>query len=158
MKEIIAVLAFLTMAGCATTPQLSSTQRRALQTRTFEDTNYDNVFRAFKAVLQDDGYIIKNQDFEGGMIQASVQKTDAGAGWARLQGAQNYRTGEGFEVSINLEKLNPKVTESRVTIQKTEQFSLGGQQGREILDQKIYKSLYDKVTVEVNRRKAKGRG
>src|SRR5205814_2233567 len=138
---------------------LSAVQRRALQMRTFEQTSYDNVFRAFKTVLQDEGYILRNQDIAGGLILATIEKTDKGAGfWAALSGNKNYRTGEGFEVSVNLEKINANAVETRMVVQKIDSFSMGGRTGEEILDPEIYKALYDRVRTEVERRKAQGRG
>ena len=132
-------------------------QRRALQTRTFDETSYDNVFKAFKNVLQDEGYIIKNQDFQGGMILATILKADDSSEWlAKINNEQNYRTGEGFEVSISFDRINKKVTETRLTIQKIEQYSMGGSKGYEVLDPPLYKSIYDRVKVEIERRKARG--
>ncbi len=156
MKKIIALLVLV--AACATQPQMSTGQVRAMQMRTFEDTTFDNVFRAFKTVLQDEGYQIKNQDLEGGLIVATIQKTDKMAGWNSFWGGNNsnHRTGEGFEVSVNMEKVG-KVVESRVSVQKVEQFSMGGQQGDVVLEPGIYKSLYEKVNTEVQRRKAQGK-
>lgn len=157
-KALIAGGIVAGMVGCATAPQLSPMQRRSLQMRTFENASYDTVFRAFKTVLQDDGYVITNQDMNGGLIVATIQKTDSGSAfWAAMAGTQNYRTGEGFQLSINLEKLNKNTVESRLIIQKLEQYSMGGQQGHEILDPAMYRSFYDKVRVEVERRKASGR-
>ena len=150
-------LALMTMS-CATMPELSPSQRRAMQSRTFEDASYESVFRAFKTVLQDDGYIIKNQDQPGGLIVASIEKTDKGSIFmAAMNNQSNYRTGEGYEVSVNMEKLNEKTTDSRLTIQKLEDFSQGGKRGSEILDEKLYKTFYDKVKTEVERRKAQGK-
>lgn len=160
LRALVVVGVFAGMVGCATAPQLSPIQRRSLQMRTFDNSSYDNVFRAFKTVLQDDGYVITNQDLNGGLIVANIQKTDnSSAFWAALSGNhnQNYRTGEGFQLSVNLEKINKTTVESRLIIQKLEQYSMGGQQGHEILDPEMYKSFYDKVRVEVERRKASGR-
>ena len=149
------VLCFVT--SCIIAPPMSAPQRRALQTKTFDETSYDNVFKAFKNVLQDEGYIIKNQDYNGGMILATILKADNTSEWfAQMDGKQNYRTGEGFEVSVSFDRINKKATETRLTIQKVEQYSMGGTKGYEILDPKMYKSLYDKITVEIERRKAKG--
>jgi hypothetical protein len=146
------------LLGCVHTAQLSPIQRRQLQMRTFEDASYDTVFRAFKTVLQDDGYVINNQDLSGGLIVAAIQKTDSNSEvWAVIGGWDNYRTGEGFLVSINLEPINDTTTETRLVIQKTEQFSQGGHQGNEILDPQMYKAFFDKVRVEIERRKAAGK-
>jgi hypothetical protein len=158
MRNWLAIAALSAMVGCATAPQLSPAQRRSLQMRTFEHTTYDNVFRAFKTILQDEGYIVKNQDMAGGLILATVEKTDnSGAFFAAMGGHSNYRTGEGFEVSVNLEKINPTTVETRMIIQKIDSYNLGGKQGREILDEQLYKALYDRVKVEVERRKAQGK-
>ena len=150
-------LSLLNLAGCLSAPKLTPQQRRALQVRTFE-TNYNNVFRAAKTVLQDEGYIIKNQDFNGGMILAQ-KETSAGGGasfMAALGGNNNYVTGTGFEVSMSLEKLNKNLTETRLTLQNKTKTNMGGSSGREIVKPEIYKSIYDKLVVEVERRKARG--
>lgn len=159
MKNIVSALALLVFVGCATTPELTPQQRRALQVKTFNDTTYDNVFRAFKTVLQDEGYIIKNQDMQGGLILATIQKTDKGAKFmAIMNGDSNYRTGEGYEVAINFEQINKSTVESRLVVQKLETYSQGGSQGNEILEPTLYQSLYQKVATEVSRRSASGRG
>lgn len=158
VSGILIILGTAVLTGCATTPALSPMQRRAIQTRTFENASYDTVFRAFKTVLQDEGYIIKNQDMTGGLIVATIEHTDrSGAFFAALSGQHQYRTSEAFEVSVNLEEVSKTIVESRMTIQKIDTYNLGGRQGDLILTPGIYKSFYDKVIIEVERRKAKGR-
>lgn len=143
--------------ACASKPQLSAQQRRSLQVRNFKAT-YDTTFRAIKTVLQDEGYVIKNQDMQGGLIVAEKTMTDNSTKfWAALAGAQSYRTGEGFDVSFNLEKLNEASTESRLVIQKHETTNLGGKQGEEILDPILYKTIYQKIQTELARRLASGK-
>jgi hypothetical protein len=157
--SVIALFIGAGLVGCASTPQLSPQQRRSLQMRTFENTSMENVFRAFKTVLQDEGYVIKNQDMNGGLIVAEIQKTDSSSGvWAVLAGAQNYRTGQLFEVSVNLEALNKSTIETRMVLQEKSQMSMGGQQGKEILEPTLYQAVYQKVKTEVERRKAQGKG
>lgn len=159
MKKLLTVVLILA-ASCASKPEMSTAQIRAMQLHDFESTTYENVFRAFKSVLQDQGYQIKNQDLAGGLIVATVQKTDSMAGWHRFWGGNdsNFRTGEGYEVSVNLEKVGKAVVESRVSIQKLEQYNMGGSQGDVILDPEMYKNLYQQVRTEVERRKAQGKG
>lgn len=143
--------------SCATKPQLSAQQRRSLQVRSFKAT-YDNTFRAIKTVLQDEGYVIRNQDMQGGLIVAEKTMTDNSSKfWAALAGSNNYRTGEGFDVSFNLEKLNETSTESRLVIQKHETTNLGGKQGQEILDPELYKTIYQQIQTELARRIATGK-
>ena len=144
--------------GCATT-QLSPQQRRALQVKQFKDSSYDNVFRAFKTVLQDEGYIIKNQDMTGGLIVAHSSKpiSMGRAILAGLSGQRNHQTGTTYEVSVNLEEINKSYVESRVIIQQVASYSQGGSQGAEILSPELYKNIYTKVSTEVARRKAQGK-
>ena len=158
MRYGMIFLSVLLGAGCVTTPQLSPQQRRSLQVRNFEST-YNHVFRAFKTVLQDEGYIIKNQDMKGGLIVAHSSKS-TGAGMAvlaALGGNKNYHTGTTYEVSVNLEAIRKQYVESRVLIQKVDSYSLGGSQGREIVNPALYKNIYSKVMVEVERRKAQNK-
>src|SRR5438045_2683882 len=154
MRKLVLPIMLLFIAACATVPPMSAAQRRALQTRTF-DSEYENVFRSFKTILQDEGYVIKNQDMGGGLIVATVEKSEDHPAFKFSFGAptstapQNEKTGEGYEVSINLEKINKDATESRMTIQKMESFSMGGKKGAEVLDEQAYKGFFDKVRVEI---------
>ena len=146
------------LTGCATT-KLSPQQRRSLQVKHFKDSSYNNVFRAFKTVLQDEGYIIKNQDMDGGLIVAHSSKPMSlgYAVLAGLSGQPNYQTGTTYEVSVNLEEINKKYVESRVIIQQVSSYSQGGSRGAEILSPELYKNIYTKVFTEVARRKAQGK-
>lgn len=157
-KTLSIGLLFIFLSGCvATAPKFTPQQRRALQMRTFEAT-YDNVFRSVKTVFQDEGYIIRNQDFAGGMILAQKETATSGGAQflAAFGGNKNYRTGTGFEVSLNLDKISKTSIETRMTLQTTSKTSLGGSSGRELLKPEVYKSLYDKIIVEVQRRQARG--
>ncbi len=146
------------LAGCATT-KLSPQQRRSLQVKHFKDSSYNNVFRAFKTVLQDEGYIIKNQDMDGGLIVAHSSKPMS-LGYAILAGLSsqpNYQTGTTYEVSVNLEEIKKNYVESRVILQQVSSYSQGGSRGAEILNPELYKNIYTKVFTEVARRKAQGK-
>jgi hypothetical protein len=158
MKKLgLVLLGFFVLSACETAPKLTPQQRRAMQMRTFE-TTYGNVFKAIKTVFQDEGYVIKNQDYDGGMILAQKETSSGGgaAFMAALGGNQNYVTGRGYEISMNLDALNKKLVETRMTLQSRTQTSLGGASGKEIVKPEIYKALYQKIFVEVERRKARG--
>ena len=150
---------FLILMGCQHSSRLSPQQRRALQVKHFKDSSYDHVFRAFKSVLQDEGYIIRNQDMQGGLIVARASKgaSATSAFLAALAGSQNYRTGDMYEVSVNLEEIRKNYVESRVIIQRVSSYSQGGQSGQEILSPELYRNIYAKVFTEVARRKAQGK-
>ena len=152
--------------SCTTVPKLSPQQRRALQVRHFE-SSYNNVFRAFKTVLQDEGYIIKNQDMQGGLIVAQASKKAShgfwtylgavGAGLSSNSQQYDYQTGTNFEVSVNLEEIRKNYVQSRVIIQKTDTYKRSGSQGDEVINTEVYKNIYSKVRVEIARRKAQNK-
>ena len=165
MKHLV-ILTLFFLTACQTVEPLSPDQRRALQVRSFSNVSYNTVFRAFKTVMQDEGYIIKNQDFEGGLIVAESQK-QAGAGGFEILHAvsiglsggggsapQRYRTGQVFSWSVNLEEIKKNVVESRIILQMKDLYSGGGHTGREVLSPGTYQNIYVKVQREINRRKA----
>jgi hypothetical protein len=155
--KILNLLLLSFLFACASKPQLSAQQRRSLQVRSFKAT-YETAFRSIKTVLQDEGYVIKNQDMQGGLIVAEKTMTDNSSRiWAAFAGSNSYRTGEGFDVSFNLEKINENMTESRLVIQKHETTNLGGKQGEEILAPELYQAIYQKIQTELARRLATGK-
>ena len=156
--------------GCQTTAPLTPQQRRALQVRIFSSASYNTVFRAFKTVMQDEGYIIKNQDFEGGLIVAESQKPAESLSGGQFAMAvavgvlsgmsgnsatqNNYKTGQVFSWSVNLEEIQKDSVEARLILQRQDFYSQGGKRGREILDPEIYRNIFVKVLREIERRKA----
>ncbi len=79
---ILALLLTACMSGGGTQkPTFTDAQRRAMQVKTL-DASYEMTFQAVKSVLLDDGYIIKSQDFAGGMILAEGAKLKLPAGRA----------------------------------------------------------------------------
>ena len=159
------LLSFIYLSSCQTTAPMSAEQRRMLQIKVFSSASYNTVFRAFKTVMQDEGYIIKNQDFSGGLIVAESQKAvKAGAGavaLAILQGFSqsnssnsNYKTGQTFSWSVNLEEIKKNAVEARIILRAEDMYSQGGRTGREVLEPAIYKNIFTKVNREIQRRKA----
>ncbi len=159
MKYFPAFLFFIT--ACQTIPVLSPDQKRALQTRVFKSASYNTVFRAFKTVLQDEGYIIKNTDMDGGFMTAETQKS-MGAGYNTLiiLGAasgspqNNYATGRTYTCTVNLEEIQKNTVEARLIFQKTTNFSRGGKSGGELFAPEVYRNVFTKVSREIQRRKA----
>jgi len=161
MKKLISIILLTVLAGCSTVPPMTKQQKRAIQIKTFE-TSYDNVFKAFKSVLQDDGYIIKNQDFAGGMLLAQKERdiNEGKSGFGKFMSvmarSKSDPTGKGYDLSVSFDKLNDKSTETRLILQELTKWSNGGSKGREIVDGPLYKAIYDDVAIEVKRREARG--
>ncbi len=162
LTKIITISLFLSACGLWG-PKLSVQQKRSMQNRTFEDVSYNNVFRAFKSALLDGGYVIINQDMRGGLIVAEAQKGEVTSGFLSMLPSiftvtsDSDNTGKKFIASVNLEKINKKTVETRLVLRVSTQHKKGGTTGKEILEPKVYKSIYDQVAVEIKRRQAKGR-
>ena len=155
------ILFFFFFVACQTTPSLTPDQKRALQVHIFSSVSYNTVFRAFKTIMQDEGYIIKNQDFEGGLIVAESQKSSsmnnfliAISSGLSGQSSSSHIVGQVFSWSVNLEEIEKGKIESRIIFQKKNMYSTGGQTGNEILQPETYRNIYTKVIREINRRKA----
>ncbi len=162
MKQLLGLgCLILLLSACATAPSPSPMQRRNVQTKTFQGVSYSNVFRAVKTVLQDEGYIIKEQDYDGGMMLAVAQKSSWS--WEMVKIFERDKKDRDtlmsveFEVSFSFEEIAKKIVETRLTIQKVEYYSNGGRKGQEVFDPALYKNIYDKISVEIERRKALGR-
>jgi hypothetical protein len=160
LKFIFLSLAMAVVPSCALFKPLSPMQKRQIQTRTFTDASYKTVFRAFKTILQDEGYSIKDQDMEGGLIVASREQSRSRlfiSSKDKEEKDRDYIVSEGKEVSVNLEPINKKTTEVRMTIHETERFKYSGDRRRVTYYAKYYTNIFNLTRVEVERRKAKGR-
>lgn len=161
---------FLLLTACEMTPVISQEQRRLMQKRTF-DTSYKTVFRSFRNVLQDEGYIIRNQDYAGGaLVTSKVRPTEkrltggqmvAAAGIAFLLGAygkdspERRKTSDTFVVSVTFDRISKRRIETRMTIERGTRDNFGSQEGDEVLDSEMYQHFYNKIKAEIKRRTMK---
>lgn len=76
MRIIAYISILITCSACITSaPRLSPQQLRAIQVRTHTDSTKKNTFQASKEILQDEGYLIRKQDYAGGMLVAEKKRT-----------------------------------------------------------------------------------
>jgi hypothetical protein len=152
---------------------MSTMQVRSMQTKNFS-ASYQDTFQAFKTVLLDEGYIIKNQEYDGGTILAT-RSVSYGSNNSFLKGitrtaeilsmfsTNNFhdedsgpeKTGKEFSTSINFDKINENNIETRLVLQEADTYSSGAKVPETILDPKEYKNFYNLVSVELKRRQAK---
>jgi hypothetical protein len=155
MKKALTITALLltpiTISNCTLGPAYSTMQKRSMQTKTYEEP-YNDVFKAFKTVLLDEGYIIKNQEFEGGLLLAEKGKT---SGWFFGGGEKNKVLGAKYQISVNFDKISDHIVETRMNLQEITQYASGGTQSRELIKPETFQNIYKQVTVELERRKAK---
>lgn len=162
MKTLSLLFISFLVIGCQTAPKISSDQRRAMQKRTFE-ADYKVVFNSVRSILQDEGFIIKSQDFNGGMILASKARTNQVSsgevalvvGLALLGGGvSSYRRKEldNFLISVSFDKVSSGVVDTRLTLQHGTKDNYGSEGAREILDPNMYNAFYSKISQEISRR------
>jgi len=167
MKKIIFTFAMMLilgavfMAGCATTPQMTSMQKRQLTTRNVE-SSYENAFKATMTVLQDNDYIVKDTDMASGLIVAEVNRESSGISqFFQAMGSSHgeiANKGTVIECSATVGKLNDKNSEVRLLIQEKVYSNTGGTTSvKQIMDEKVYSALLNGIIVEAKRREALGR-
>jgi len=163
------------VVGCATTQKLTPMEQRQLTTRVI-DAPYENVFRATLAVLQGEGYNIKNRNMETGRIIGDVEKKQSpglkvGATVADILtnfGADKTETtivdGWDYHVNCLITAVSDSSAEVHVTMEKVthgtkttttndDSYQVEVKQGPEIVyDEKVFRNLFDKIKVEVMRR------
>ena len=161
MKIGIVIVIIISLVSCATAPKLTTMQMRQLTTRIYEG-DYENTFRAILTVLQDQGYVVKNTDMDTGLINAIADKeTSTGSQMAQVLFV-GYIANKGSKIdcSFMVNKINEEKTEIRLNIyeasygQSSKWSSHSQQSSKQILDEEIYKQLFDQIHVEIERRKA----
>lgn len=139
-KCLSAMLLVIMVAGCATTTQLTSLQRRTLESRDLEG-KYEDAFRATVQVLQDEGYIIKNADFKSGVIQGQtgVQQSF----WGVMKNS---------EVTATLEQFGEGRVKERISfVDKNKSSSQYGTQenSARVEDAAFFQRIYDNIQKEM---------
>ncbi|MEO5667151.1 MAG: hypothetical protein ABIR96_03755 [Bdellovibrionota bacterium] len=155
----------LWMVGCATPPATKLLEDRSFQTQIFKGASYNTVFRAVVNVLQNEGSIVNQEEKGSGRLVARIEKPDAlsspndftalVAEGDAPSSAWDHRRGEGYEVALNVDPIDDKIVEVRMTIQKVEFYNEGGARGSVMVSEEGYTSLFDKVRLEIKRQNAK---
>jgi len=143
MKKLCLALLMIFLAGCAAT--LSSLQRRSIESRDLEGT-FDDAFKATLQVLQDYGYIIKNTDFDSGVIQG---ETGIKKGWFGIM--------TNFEITATLEQFGENRVKERLSLVKKVKSSskYGTHEDSQIVDDpELFQKLYDDIQKEMFIRKS----
>lgn len=184
MKKICIVLCLSVLAGCTTKPKYSKMQIRSMQSRTFNNSDYNDVFQAFKTVLLDENYLITEQDYKQGLISAKKGETFEPN---IPEGAKNFlkvasffatihevthkkkkknhngwvetdvpdKLGIEYKMAVTFDKITESSTETRANYTVTDIYDDGVRQTDSPIEPAVYKNLYNKVTVELKRREAK---
>ncbi len=148
------VLLFSSLVSCITTDTWTPDQRRALQQKTFDDVGFNTVFNAIKSILRDDGYVVVNQDVDGGLIVATKDLSTSMFFRMFVGDSGGVMSGKSYKVSFDLERVGEGIS-TRLTINEVVKYQGGREQGSELLKPEVYHSIYNALQAEVARRKAR---
>ncbi len=134
------VLVFM-FCGCASTPELSSMQRRSIEAKDLEGS-FDDAFKATLQVLQDKGYVIKSTDYQAGVIQGETGENQSGMSISNRA------------VTVTIEQFGEGRVKERITIVVKSGDGFWMEKESKIVDDpKILQEMYDVIQKEIFVRK-----
>jgi len=146
-RVYFAILSLLLLTGCATT-QLTSLQMREMQCKDLEGS-FDHSYKATLQVFQDYGYVIKNSDYQSGVVQgATATKRHKNYFWNALMVSS--------EATATIEQFKDNLVKERITlVDKTKSSSQYGthENSKIVEDPAIYQRMYDDIQKEIFVRK-----
>jgi hypothetical protein len=117
-----------------------------MQKRVYDGKKHTELFATFRKVLQEEGHLVLFQDESSGLMVASIQSTPKTHEiWKRWLRKDETSISQILELSVQLDQLSERRVESRISLQRLKQVSLGARRGEEILDPKIYSTFYSQV-------------
>lgn len=148
----------LLLSACATARDSGGGQRSI-----FDKSSYETVFAAFRAILRDEGYVVEREDPRTGIIVARIEQPSAFGstrevmvvygGGDSSSAFYDFPKREGYEVLVNLAPLKTAKIEAHLNIQRVEFYEQGGVRSSSVEDKDSYRTFFDKVRVELERRK-----
>jgi len=144
MNRLFIIPLIIIFTGCAST-ELSPLQMRGIQSRELEGT-FDNAFKATLQVFQDYGYVVKNTDYEAGVIQ----------GETGIKRSFWWGTMSWFEMTATLEQFGENTVKERLSLikKKKDSSQYGTQEASSMVDDvELFKKIYDNIQKEIFVRK-----
>jgi hypothetical protein len=144
---LVALMAIVAQ-GCASAP-LTPMQKRQLTTRLVR-SDFEPAYRATLSVLQDEGYSIRETDYEAGFISAHF--------------TPRYESDHSLEMSAVVVQLSETQSEIRMTLIHAPSDDDGswfanlfrGSHDPAVTDRDVFQRLFRQIETEIERRKAIG--
>ena len=135
MRKIVVLLTLtLFICGCATT--MSNLQRRSIESKELKG-RFDEAFKATLQVFQDHGYIIKNSDYQSGVIQGETGKK---------LGFWGIMT--NYEITATLEQFGENIVKERLSLIQKVKVELN-EDSKMVDDPELFQKLYDNIQKEM---------
>ncbi|HBG78060.1 MAG TPA: hypothetical protein DDW84_04315 [Phycisphaerales bacterium] len=139
----VCVLGVVVIAGCNKEAKLTDSQIRQFQAKDLQGT-FDSAYKSTLQVFQDYGYVIKNSDFNSGVIQGETgSKKDKNYFW----NGKMINT----EATATLEQFDPNTVKARLSlVNKTKVLGYYNYENTEkIIDSSLYQKMYDDIQKEM---------
>ena len=154
IKLILLVLVAAGLSGCvwgSSAPPKTQLEIREFQTRAYDTKDQKLVMKAVLAVLQDDGYAIKNADKDLGFVSATKEVDLGGSAplwvWGMSSSKDNARWKKlrVLDATVNITEAGAQ-TRVRLSLQQKTLDNLGGvMEAGAVNDPKVYQDFFVKV-------------
>ncbi len=141
MKKFYIVSLLLIVAGCETTQhQVSSLQRRSFESKDLEG-KYEDAFKSTLQVLQDYGYIIKNADYQSGVIQ----------GETGLRKRKDFLRDilVNLEITATIEQFGENKVKERLSLIEKTKSMVADLESKIVEDPKLFQRICDDIQKEM---------
>lgn len=142
---LIAPVMMLAVSCAAPAPDLSSLEMQQLQARNLE-TDKRTVFNASVSVLQDAGYVVKNADYETGLISASGTTIN---NTSFFDAITHRSVSTQTSASVFIEPWQSSQTRIRINFVEGKatsgQYGQSNQEDRPILIPEVYRNFFDQL-------------
>ena len=135
---IFSLILLVVFTGCTFTPKLTSAQRTAMRTKSF-DADYNTVFRSAMVVIENEDYILTKTDEVSGFIKGSKVL-------ANTTNEYNY------DISTTVTKINEKQTSVRFDSRIKGSSRAGAIGAGEIDDPLFYAEIFNDMAIAISKR------
>ena len=139
MKKIFTLLTIsVVLCGCAT--NMSQLQRRAIESKELEG-KFEDAYKSTIQVFQDCGYVIKNSDYQSGIIQGETGIKQSWLG-----------TMINNEITATLEQFGDNMVKERISLVRKTKISsqYGTNEDSQIVeDPELFQKIYEDIQKEM---------
>lgn len=160
MKKIIFILTvILSFASCSVTKPLTQDEIRELTTKSYK-ADYNTVFSSTMSLLQSEGFMITNTDKTTGLINAKKEIANENSELELF--FLGFSTSGSVTISVFIDDITTDMTEVKLTIYEGYTDTTTGaygsrtqtQQNRMVTKPEVYKTWFNNLYVEIDRRQS----
>lgn len=147
---VLLLLPALLLAGCAEfladeRPPPTPLELQAMQSRSYDDRQYDTVFASVLSVFQDLGYIVSAAEKDTGLITAKSATSDDTSLFQALEGTSAMKS---TAATAYIESIGSSVRVRLTIVNRRKSSSELGQvfeNDRVVLDPQVYQNAFERI-------------